>query len=208
VSQLWDDDAADQSRRAEQHVLPEVPAGVARLGEACEDGEEACEGAAACASGGLAVGDDGLRDMLVRLHLLPPLQPAMGRAGGAGIVIRRAVAADSSLYHRLVEREFDASWLGGIDVVLARKERTAFVATAGNQLIGFALWDVAYRGYFGPTGVAEAWRGRGIGAALLLSSLHAMRELGYAYVAIGKVGPAEFYERVCGAESIAGEPAP
>jgi len=52
----------------------------------------------------------------------------------------------------------------------------------------------------------EAWdlRGSGAGAALLFRCLEGMRELGYAYAIIGGVGPAEFYQRVCGATVIEG----
>jgi hypothetical protein len=44
--------------------------------------------------------------------------------------------------------------------------------------------------------VAEAGRGRGVGAAPLVQCLHAMRAHGYAYAIIGGVGPRAFYERV------------
>ena len=52
------------------------------------------------------------------------------------------------------------------------------------------------RGFFGPLGVAEAWRTKGVGAALLLQCLHAIRAHGYAYAIIGGVGPKAFYEKV------------
>ena len=45
-------------------------------------------------------------------------------------------------------------------------------------------------------------RGQGIGEALLIESLTAMREAGYGYAVIGGVGPAKFYERVAGAIEI------
>jgi predicted N-acetyltransferase YhbS len=41
-------------------------------------------------------------------------------------------------------------------------------------------------------------RGRGIGAALLMASLHAMREQGYAYAVIGAAGPIDFYQKAVG----------
>ncbi len=152
--------------------------------------------------------DYGLRDMLVRLHRLPPVEPALRRAQSAGVSLRRAEPADAGRYRQMVDREFEASWRGGMDAALLRREPSAFTALADGELIGFALWDIGYRGYFGPTGVAESWRGRGIGAALLLRALDEMRAHGYAYAIIGKVGPAEFYEKVCGAVLIAGDPAP
>jgi len=50
--------------------------------------------------------------------------------------------------------------------------------------------------------VREDYRGRGIGKALLLTCLHAMFKQGYAYAAIGQVGPTEFYRKAVGATII------
>jgi hypothetical protein len=54
----------------------------------------------------------------------------------------------------------------------------------------------------GPTGARM--RGRGLGAALLFRCLESMRDMGYGYAVIGGVGPAAFYEKVCGAFVIPG----
>ena len=72
------------------------------------------------------------------------------------------------------------------------------------RIVGFAVYECSRRGYFGPTGVREDLRGRGLGAALLFRCLEAMREMGYAYAVIGGVGPQAFYEKVCGAFVIPG----
>ena len=57
---------------------------------------------------------------------------------------------------------------------------------------------------FGPVGVREDYRGRGIGKALLLASLHAMAGEKYAYAIIGWVGPIQFYAETVGATVIEG----
>jgi predicted N-acetyltransferase YhbS len=57
-------------------------------------------------------------------------------------------------------------------------------------------------GFFGPGGVAESYRAKGIGAALLMSCLLDMRLKGYGYAIIGDVGPVEFYRKVVGAIEI------
>jgi GNAT superfamily N-acetyltransferase len=68
----------------------------------------------------------------------------------------------------------------------------------------FSCYDTTLRGFFGPTGVAEDARGLGLGKALLMKSLEALRETGYAYAIIGGVGPKEFYAKACGAIEIPG----
>lgn len=70
--------------------------------------------------------------------------------------------------------------------------------------MGFACYDATAPNFFGPTGVDEAARGRGIGYGLLLSVLYAQKAQGYAYAIIGGVGPAEFYEKTVGAVIIPG----
>ncbi|MCP5287873.1 MAG: hypothetical protein H6931_01950 [Burkholderiaceae bacterium] len=55
----------------------------------------------------------------------------------------------------------------------------------------------------GPIGVADAARGRGVGAALLRACLHDMHAAGYAYAVAGGVGAPGFFRRVAGAVEIA-----
>ena len=73
------------------------------------------------------------------------------------------------------------------------------IATRDAQVIGFAGYECTRKAFFGPTGVAEHERGRGIGTALLIACLWGLRELGYVYAVIGGAGPTNFYERSVGA---------
>jgi len=52
---------------------------------------------------------------------------------------------------------------------------------------------------FGPTGVLQSARGKGIGKALLLACLWSLREMGYVYAIIGAAGPVRFYQKTVGA---------
>ena len=56
--------------------------------------------------------------------------------------------------------------------------------------------------FFGPTRVLDSEQGKGLGKALLLRCLYALREEGYAYAIIGGVGPVAFYEKCVGAHVI------
>ena len=81
---------------------------------------------------------------------------------------------------------------------------TSFIALRNDAVVGFAAYEATSRGYFGPTGVLESERGKGIGKELLVRSMIGLRELGYAYAIIGAAGPTDFYEKTLGAIPIPG----
>jgi predicted N-acetyltransferase YhbS len=143
-------------------------------------------------------------DMLVRLYDLPDGGPSLARASAAGFAIRRAEPWDRERLRAFATRCFGELWAVEADRAFNHTPITGYVATQGADIGGFAVYECTRRGFFGPTGVRDDQRGKGLGTALLLRSLESMRELGYAYAIIGGVGPAEFYERVCGAFVIPG----
>ncbi|MGA0846707.1 MAG: GNAT family N-acetyltransferase [Luteolibacter sp.] len=143
-----------------------------------------------------------MTDMLVRLYDLPE-DAASITPVGEGIQIRRARAYER--HHAAnFARSFSEKWASEVEVAMSRQPVSCFIATLDQTIVGFACYDTTMRGFFGPTGVAESARGRGIGKCLLMHSLIALREAGYAYAVIGGVGPREFYEKVCGAVVIPG----
>ena len=143
--------------------------------------------------------------MLVRLYDLPDPAGYDARTAAAGIVVRRLDAWDRGALRRFVLEHFGENWASEADFAFANGHPiTGFVAMKDGAMAGFAVYESSRRGFFGPTGVREDLRGSGAGAALLFRCLEGMREMGYAYAVIGGVGPAEFYEKVCGAAIIAG----
>lgn len=143
-------------------------------------------------------------DMLVKLYALPPLEPVLEEARVAGTVIRRAMPHEISRVAAFVQTYFAKSWADEISVGYANKPTTVFIAIRDGEVVGFAGYECTARCFFGPTGVDPALRGKGIGSALLLASLHGLRELGYAYGFIGAAGPVEFYAKAIGAIAIEG----
>lgn len=141
-------------------------------------------------------------DMLVNLLRLPPLDAALEELRRAGVVIRRAQPWELTAVREFVAREFGLSWADEISAGFARQPVTIFVALREGRLKGFAAYECTRKNFFGPTGVVESERGKGLGRALLVASLWGLRELGYAYAIVGGVGPAEFYERAVGARLI------
>lgn len=145
-----------------------------------------------------------MTDMLVRLYDLPATEPVLSRAAAAGVQIRRPNSWERSRVMTWVEATFSPGWAAECETAFASVPAHAFIAVVAGELVGFACHDCTRLNFFGPTGVAPAWRGRGIGVALLLVALQAMHEAGYAYAIIGGVGPAEFYTRTTGAIPIEG----
>ena len=143
-----------------------------------------------------------MTDMLVRLYDLPDSAAYRARLDDLGVVVRRAMSYDKRTVVKWVMATFGEGWTSECEAAFANQPVTCFLALEAGSVIGFACYDATCRDFFGPAGVDETRRGRGIGAALLLSCLEAMRSEGYAYAIIGGVGPQEFYTRVAGATVI------
>ena len=144
-----------------------------------------------------------MHDMLVRLYALPGLDDAVAACIAQGVAIRRALAPERQAVLEWTRAHF-ASSAAEVETAFARSPVTCFIAVRDNAMLGFACYDVTCPNFFGPEGVAPDERGHGIGRALLLTTLHAQRALGYAYAIIGGVGPAEFYAKTVGAIAIPG----
>jgi hypothetical protein len=143
-------------------------------------------------------------DMLVKLYGLPDLHAPLRKIDGRGIRIRRSNPWEKAILADWVRTHFSQGWGLECEAAFAHVPPACFIAVKGDTLIGFACHDCTRRNFFGPTGVAENERGKGVGLALLLSCLYAMRDAGYAYAIIGGVGPAEYYARTVGAALIEG----
>jgi ribosomal protein S18 acetylase RimI-like enzyme len=156
-------------------------------------------------------------DMLVKLYRLPDANPLLASLKQAGIEIRRAAPAEKGVVSAWVRQHFQEFWGREAEAAIENRPVTCLIAALRQsgkapdddpyalpfqELIGFACYDVAARGLFGPTGVRPDYRGRAIGKALLLATLHAMRAERYAYAVIHWVGPQEFYARAVGATVI------
>jgi GNAT superfamily N-acetyltransferase len=143
-------------------------------------------------------------DMLVRLYDLPDSTALYAEVVAKGVTLRRARAFEKHTVAEFAKTHFSPKWVSEVEVALTRQPVACFIATREKQILGFACFDTTQRGFFGPTGVAENARGLGLGKALLMKSLEALREIGFAYAIIGGVGPKEFYAKACGAIEIPG----
>ena len=145
-----------------------------------------------------------MQDMLVRLYDLPDKGKALRRLRDHGITVRRAAGPEKTVVTGWIAANFEAAWAAEAEIAFARQPVSCFLALKDREILGFACHEATCRNFFGPTGVAEAARGRGIGTALLLEALWDQRNQGYAYSIIAGVGPAEFYAETVGAVLIDG----
>jgi GNAT superfamily N-acetyltransferase len=157
-------------------------------------------------------------DLLVRLYALPPLAPRLDALAPAGVTVRRALASERHVVAAFAEKHGSQGWASECEVAFARRPIGCFVAVEGaaeprvgagypsvhETVVGFACIEATAPGFFGPQAVRDDRRGRGIGAALLLSALHALAADGHAYAIVGWASELEFYRKVAGAVPIAG----
>ena len=143
-----------------------------------------------------------MTDMLVKLYEVQYDWSFLPEQMAQGITIRKPIGPEKRLVIDWVSAHFGDAWASETDVALSNQPITCFVALQSQTLIGFACYDATALGFFGPSGVAEAHRGRGTGKSLLLACLMDMKLKGYGYAIIGNVGPAEFYMKTVGAVEI------
>ncbi len=145
-----------------------------------------------------------MADLLVKLYDLPPSAQALEKLREEGIEIRRAIGPEKHAVVEWAEKKFSRSWASECDVALSAQPVTCFIAIKEKQLIGFACYDSTLKGFFGPIGLDESVKKKGLGKALLIRTLEAMRDAGYGYAAIGWAGPVEFFRKTVGATVIEG----
>jgi GNAT superfamily N-acetyltransferase len=145
-----------------------------------------------------------MRDMLVKLYELPAIEESRSAMRARGVEIRRPEPWERTLLLDWIADRFYPQWAAECEIAFATVPASGFIAIREATLIGFACHDCTRRNFFGPSGVAEAHRRQGVGAALLLACMYAMRDRGYAYAIIGAAGPEDFYARTVAAVPIPG----
>jgi ribosomal protein S18 acetylase RimI-like enzyme len=143
-------------------------------------------------------------DLIVKLYELPDDRRLLAGLAAGGIMIRRAMSYEKFQVVDWVRDHFGKGWAGECDVAFANNPISCFIATADGGIAGFACYDSTMKNFFGPVGVAENYRDRDIGTALLLRCLHSMAAGGYAYAVIGGVDNVDFYAGTVNAVEIPG----
>lgn len=141
-------------------------------------------------------------DMLVKLYELPDARALYESLAKSGIEIKRAIAPEKHFVEDWVGTRFSKGWASECAAAFAQSPCSCFVAVKERKIIGFACYDATARGFFGPIGVDLELKQPGLGKALLIRTLEAMREAGYGYAVIGWAGPVDFFKKTVGAVSI------
>ncbi|HAT71848.1 MAG TPA: GNAT family N-acetyltransferase [Elusimicrobia bacterium] len=145
-----------------------------------------------------------MADLLVKLYGLPPSAPLVEKLRAGGVEIKRAIGPEKQAIADWVEKYFSRAWASECEVALSAQPASCFIAVRAGQIAGFACYDATAKGFFGPIGVDEAARTGGLGKALLIRTLEAMREAGYGYAVVGWAGPVDFFKKTVGAVVIEG----
>jgi predicted N-acetyltransferase YhbS len=137
-------------------------------------------------------------DLLVNLYGRR-METLRQRADQVDITIRTALPPELHIVQNWVRTHFSEYWVSEVTAAMAHQPPGCLIAIADAKLVGFACYDATAKGFFGPTGVSEDQRGRGVGLALFYQTLAAMKAQGYAYAIIGSAGPVDFYVNAAGA---------
>lgn len=145
-----------------------------------------------------------MADLLVKLYELPESGRLCAALAEKGIEIKRAIGPEKQAVVAWVLANFSKAWASEADVAFSQTPPSIFVAVKEKAVIGFACYDSTAKGFFGPIGVDQNVRAGGLGKALLVRTLEAMREAGYGYAIVGWAGPVDFFKKAVGAVVIEG----
>nr|WP_321411849.1 GNAT family N-acetyltransferase [uncultured Allomuricauda sp.] len=144
-----------------------------------------------------------MQDMLVRLLELPDTSKEENILfEKESIIFRKPIAPEKSIIVQWVNKHFSKNWADETEAAFSALPINCFIAQREQEILGFACYESTFKNFFGPTGVLQTERGKGIGKILLVKSLLGLRDMGYAYAIIGGVGPASYYEKVVDATII------
>ncbi|KXF83309.1 GNAT family N-acetyltransferase [Enterovibrio coralii] len=108
-------------------------------------------------------------------------------------IVRKPIGPEKGAVIRWILQNFNEHWASEAEVAFL-KCNSLFIAVEGKKILGFACYDGTAKGYFGPLGVGDDARGKGVGEALVKAALISMSRVGYAY-AIIPTGKESYYRR-------------
>ena len=99
-----------------------------------------------------------MSDLLVKLYDLPDSRKILAELSRNRIEIKRAIAPEKHHVLNWVGEKFSKGWASECDAAFSNAPCSCFVAVKNSKIAGFACYDAAARGFFGPIGVDETLR--------------------------------------------------
>jgi ribosomal protein S18 acetylase RimI-like enzyme len=143
-------------------------------------------------------------DMLIKLFDMTIDWSFISQQAQRQVTIRKPIGPDQALILTWAESFLPQTWLGEIQRALNNTPCSCFIAQRESSLLGIACYDATALGFFGPLGVIESARGKGIGGSLTKACLLDMRMKGYGYAVVGMAGNVDFYRKIADAVEIPG----
>ncbi|MCK4806652.1 MAG: GNAT family N-acetyltransferase [Candidatus Aegiribacteria sp.] len=136
--------------------------------------------------------------------LLVPLYDLPGTPEPDGLWVGKPLSHQAPSVLSFIQDNFSSGWKAEAGVAFGSVPPTIIAAVdkASGRLAGFCCWDCTAKGFLGPIGVHDDFRGKGVGKAVVIAALHSMREAGYGYAVIGAAGPVKFFQSICDARII------
>ena len=88
--------------------------------------------------------------------------------------IVRVLSPNSDRVIEFIKNNFTDNWASEAKAALYKNNPTCFIALDKANIIGFACYDATAKGFFGPTGVEESYRGKGIGSSVVKKLIYMM----------------------------------
>ncbi|WP_028022505.1 GNAT family N-acetyltransferase [Enterovibrio calviensis] len=119
-------------------------------------------------------------DYLVKLYQTPFLDTLNDVQT---FTIRKPIGPEKHAVMNWIGKHFNERWQSEADSAYSRNN-SLFIAIEGQEILGFSCFDGTAKGFFGPLGVSELAREKGVGKQLVHKTLNAMKEAGYGYAII------------------------
>lgn len=119
-----------------------------------------------------------------------------------GYAFRRMEESDRSALDRYLSTHWSSGWHYEGLSALSASPATGHIALKDGEIVGFAVYDIARPGWFGPIGTNQELHGQGIGTVLLHRCYHDWQLQGRKVGEVAWIGPMYFYSiasdaRVC-----------
>jgi len=114
------------------------------------------------------------------------------------IVFRKPSFAEKSKVQEWIEGRFGKFWTYEVGEAFRAPTPKVWVAEKGDEILGFSAYSALERYWFGPIGVSDQIKHKGLGTVLLFKTLDSMREEGCSTACIPWTGHLFFYTQVPG----------